>query len=406
MPGSSQPVAKPPAGLQPSLRRRGLVFLGLAVAAAGFTMSLQLGVNSNFVADEMGLSGFEQGLLETARETCGIVALGVLAVLAGFAEPLLAAAMLALFGLGIGGYAFVHDYLWLVLVSLVWSQGLHVWMPLPNSMALALAEPGRAGRRLGQMQAAAAAGSALGLLAALLLSLAGVTIRPLFLLAGAAGLLAAAACLGIPRAIKTPGPRLVFRRRYGLYYLLNFLDGWRKQIFVAFAGFMLVRMYGTDIKTMLILWIAIQAVAWVAAPGVGRLIDRIGERRALVFYFACLTLFFVGYAVIHDKLVLYALYVVNGGFMVFSMALTTYVNRIAPPSEHTPTLSMGVAMNHVAAVLMPLVGGLLWKFAGYQWTFFVGAAAAALSVLAALRIPCHEPPGTKGDSPWNAPSSS
>ncbi|MGB2781534.1 MAG: hypothetical protein WBD63_08670, partial [Phycisphaerae bacterium] len=107
--------------MQPSLRRRGLVFLGLAVAAAGFTMSLQLGVNSNFVADEMGLSGFEQGLLETARETCGIVALGVLAVLAGFAEPLLAAAMLALFGLGIGGYAFVHDYLWLVLVSLVWS---------------------------------------------------------------------------------------------------------------------------------------------------------------------------------------------------------------------------------------------------------------------------------------------
>jgi MFS family permease len=84
-------------------------------------------------------------------------------------------------------------------------------------------------------------------------------------------------------------------------------------------------------------------------------------------------------------------YVVNGAFAVFSMALTTYVNRIAPPREHTPTLSMGVAMNHVAAVFMPFVGGVLWKFAGYQWTFFVGAAAAALSVLAALRLPRHEP---------------
>ena len=392
MPDASETLAEPPAGPLSALgRRRGLVFLSLAVAFAGFTMSLQLGVNSNFVAEEMGLSGFEQGLLETCREVCGIVALGVLAILAGVAEPLVAAAMLVLFGLGIGGYAFVHDYLWLVLVSLVWSQGLHVWMPLPNSMALALAEPGRAGRRVGQVHAAGAAGSGLGLVAALVLYLMGVKIRPLFLVAGAAGLLAAVACLGIPRNIKTPGPRLVFRRKYSLFYLLNFLEGWRKQIFVAFAGFMLVRMYGADLRTMLLLWIAIRAIGWVASPPVGRLIDRVGERRTLVFYFVCLTLFFIGYAVIQNKFVLYAIYVVNGAFVVFSMALTTYVNRIAPPREHTPTLSMGVAMNHVAAVLMPLVGGLLWKFAGYQWTFLAGAVATALSVLAALRLPRHEP---------------
>ena len=396
MPGTFTIAAEPPAAsfLAGHHRRRGLIFLGLMVAFAGFTMSLQLGVNSNFVAQEMGLSGFEQGLLETVREMCGIVALGVLAILAGFPEPLVAAAMLALLGLGICGYAFVHDYVWLVLVSLVWSQGLHVWMPLPKSMALALAEPGRAGRRLGQVQAAGAAGAGLGLVAALVLYLVGVKIRPLFIVAGAAAILAAAACLGIPRAIKTPGPRLVFRRKYSLFYLLNFLNGWRKQIFVAFAGFLLVRMYEADLATMLGLWIAIQAIGWLAAPPVGRLIDRIGERRTMVFYFACVTLFFIGYAVIQNKFVLYAVYIVNGAFAVFSMALTTYVNRIAPPREHTPTLSMGVAMDHVAAVLMPLVGGLLWKFAGYQWTFFLGAGAAAMSVVAALRIPRHEPART------------
>ena len=131
---------------------------------------------------------------------------------------------------------------------------------------------------------------------------------------------------------------------------------------------------------------------------IGQIAQPVEQRRVfpdvgkiLVFYFACLTLFFIGYAVIQSKFVLYAVYVVNGAFVVFSMALTTYVNRIAPPREHTPTLSMGVAMNHIAAVLMPLVGGLLWKFAGYQWTFFVGATAAALSVLGALRLPRHEP---------------
>jgi len=82
---------------------------------------------------------------------------------------------------------------------------------------------------------------------------------------------------------------------------------------------------------------------------------------------------------------------------VFAMALTTYVNRIAPPREHTPTLSMGVAMNHVAAVVMPFAGGLAWRYVGYELTFLIGAAAAAVSVLVALRIPRRRAPGAEPD---------
>ena len=72
------------------------------------------------------------------------------------------------------------------------------------------------------------------------------------------------------------------------------------------------------------------------------------------------------------------------------IALTTYVRRIAPPEEHTPTLSMGVAMNHVAAVVMPLVGGLVWAHFSYQWTFAIGAAAALTSIAVVARLPAHE----------------
>ena len=368
-------------------RRRGLIFLALAVGAVGFSLALQMGLNANFVADEMHLTGLEQGLLETFRESCGIIALGVLALLAGLAEPLVGAGMLVLLAAGLSGYAFVPDYLWLVLMSLLWSQGLHVWMPLPRSMALALAEPGRTGRRMGQVQAAGAAGMGVGLLAALALVKAGVRIRPLYVVAGAAALLGSAACLGIPRRLKTPGPRFVLRRKYGLFYALSFLEGWRKQIFIAFAGFLLVKRYHTPLETMLLLWVITQGIGWVASPLVGRLIDRVGERKVLALYFSCLTVFFVGYALVRSVPVLYGLFVIDNAFFVFTMALATYVGRIAPPSEHTPTLSMGVAMNHVAAVTMPLAGGLLWKYLGYQWTFLIGAVAAALSVLVALKVP-------------------
>ena len=393
MSGEPETAIELPVEAAPGLahRRRGLLFVGLAVAGVSFMLTLQLGLNSNFVAQEMDLTGLRQGLLETFRESCGILAFLVLAILAGLAEPFVAAAALLLMAVGLGAYAFVPDYLWLVLANLVWSQGFHVWVPLPNSMTLALAEPGRAGHRLGQVRAAGAAGAGAGLVVALVLVWAKVPIRPLYLVAGAAGLLAAAACLGIPRRIKTPGPRLVFRRRYWLYYLLSFLEGWRKQIFVAFAGFLLVRIYGTPLRTILLLWMCIQVITYLASPFVGRLIDRLGERRILVFYFACLTMFFLGYAVIPNRYVLYGLYVADSAFFVLAMALTTYVNRIAPKSEHTPTLSMGVAVNHVGAVAMPLIGGLLWRYAGHQWAFLIGAGAAALSILAALRLPPHTP---------------
>jgi len=374
---------------QEARRHRGRRFLAAAVAAVGFAMALQMGMNANFLADDLGLSGSQVGILEAFRESCGIWALGILALLAGFAEPLVGSAMLVLFAVGIGGYALVPDFFWVILTSLVWSQGLHVWMPLPASLAMGLAEPGRAGLRLGQIQSAGAAGFFSGLLGGYVLTRLGVTIRPLYYLAGLMALLAAGLCLGIPRGMHTERPRLVFRRRYGLYYLLCFLEGWRKQIAICFASYLLVREYGTPLTTVLTLHAVVQLIGTLSSAAVGRLIDRIGERRVLVFYFASLTCFFVGYALIGIPWILYLLFIADSSFFVLGMALNTYVNRLVPDAERTPTLSMGVAMNHAAAVTMPLVGGALWVTLGHQWTFLAGALAAGLSVIVALRVPRH-----------------
>jgi MFS family permease len=368
-------------------RTRSMRFLCLAVGSISFALVLQIGLNSNFAVDVMKLSGFQQGLLEAFRESCGIFALGILTLLAGLAEPLIGTVVLIIFGFGLASYAFVHHYFWLVIASLVWSQGLHIWMPLPNSMGLALAEPGFEGRRIAKIQAAGSAGSGVGLALALILTLAGMHIRPLYIFAGVAAILAAGCCLFIPRQIRAEKPRLVMRKEYGLYYLLNFLEGWRKQIFMAFSGYLLVSTYGTPLWLMLVLWMIVNVVGWFSSPAVGRLIDRIGERKVLVFYYSFMTLCFIGYATIHLKYLLYGVYLLDSSFFVFAMALTTYIGRLTTPAEKTLTLSMGVAFNHISAVLMPLIGGLVWKYFGYRWTFIIGAFAAAASIIAAMRVP-------------------
>lgn len=110
----------------------------------------------------------------------------------------------------------------------------------------------------------------------------------------------------------------------------------------------------------------------------------------------------MGYALIGIPWVLYLLFIADSSFFVFGMALNTYVNRLVPDGERTPTLSMGVAMNHAAAVAMPLAGGALWVTLGHQWTFMAGAAAAAVSVIAALRLPRHDPSPSHAGAPAGA----
>jgi len=377
-------------------RRRGLFFIGCAAAGVGLALSLQLGLNSNFAVDELGLSGLQQGIVETFRESCGIFVLVLMALLASVAEPLIAFLALLLFGVGLGAYCFVPDFTWLIIASLVWSQGFHLWIPLPDSMTLAIAEPGRTGYRLGQIRSAFAVGSASGLVVAWILvwnEL--ITLRPLYLLAGGAALLGALACLGIPCKEKIKRPRLVFRTRYKLYYMLTFLEGWRKQVCIAFAGFLLVKKYGTPVETMLMLWLVVHVAGWVMAPLIGKMIDRVGERRALVSYYTLLTVVFCGYGFVESRVFLQGLFIMDNMLFAFVMAQTMYVNRIAPPEEHTATLSMGVAMNHVASVIMPLTGGLLWNYFGYRWAFLTGVVAAALSIVVALQLPPHTPAASR-----------
>ncbi|HUW84213.1 MAG TPA: MFS transporter [Phycisphaerae bacterium] len=373
--------------------QRGLWMLAISILCLNFGLAGHMSMNANFLQELIHVTPWQMGYLEAVREACGIASFALIAVLAGMAEPSLAAAMLLLVGVGLTGYVAADSVKGVIAFSVIWSVGFHLWIPLSTSMTLAFARAGHAAERLGQMRAVGAVGSLLGLGAIVVLAsgrlpaIGAVGMRYLFVLCGCVVLVAAIASSRIT-GLKRPSvvKPWAFKRRYALYYLLSFLEGWRKQIFLSFATFALVREYGAPVYHIATLMFINLGINLFLAPTVGRWIDRVGERAVLSMYYPTLAVVFVLYALIPYRTWLYALYVVDNVLFVLALALPSYLNRVADPDDRRQCLAMGVTMNHIAAVLMPLVGGMLWQRYGYQIPFYCGAAVALVSLMVCQKI--------------------
>jgi len=372
--------------------RRNLILLGAGAFCLSFGFSTFLGMANNFMAQDLGMEPGQLGVLEACRETPGILSAVLGGILIYLAEPRLASLALSVMGAGFISMFFVRGWGQFLAASLLWSTGFHVWAPLSATLVLGVAETGQEGKRMGQVGAAGSVAGPLALgmifLVSRYFSIHGqeVPFRPMFVLAGLAVLVAA---LGISRVhvrnFYQRKERIVIKPEYRLYYLLTFLDGCRKQIFSTFAIFVLVKVYHTNVGTVALLMAVNGILGGIVSPRVGRLVDSWGEKRALTLNYCLIVLVFVGYALSRNPHVLYGLYCADSVLFTFNVALSTYLKRIARPEDVRPTLAMGTSSNHVAAVITPLVGGLLWASIGYQ-PVFMGGAVVALMALAATRL--------------------
>ncbi|MHB0911968.1 MAG: MFS transporter [Armatimonadota bacterium] len=372
-----------------TLARRGtrdLRLLAFTMFSAMFGFGALTAAYSNFAVQALRLGPREIGIVESSRELPGFLIFAVAALTMRLAEPVLASISLWLVAGGVAAYAVVGGMPSLIVFSIIWSTGLHAWMTLQPAMTLALSDEHSRGKRLGQMSGAASLGMVCGMGLVLLVGRQ-IGFASIFL---ASSVWIAAGAVSVSRISREIGhlekPRLVFKRRYSRYYLLTLLDGCRRQVFATFAIFVLVRSYGTPLAWVAGLMIVNSLANMLLAPKVGRLIDRIGERKVLTACYGTLILVFLGYAVIRSRELLFLLYLIDNSLFLGSMALSTYLHKIAKPADLMPSLAMGVSMNHIAAVAVPIVGGLLWARFDYPVIFIGGAAVAAVSVLASTRL--------------------
>ena len=120
-------------------------------------------------------------------------------------------------------------------------------------------------------------------------------------------------------------------------------------------------------------------------PLIGRGIVRFGERKLLSLEYLSLVAIFVAYATVQSRWLIMVLYVLDQIFFNFSMAIQTYFQKIADPKDIASSISISFAINHIAAVTLPVLGGALWMI-DYRIPFLGGAVFSFISFLAVQKI--------------------
>ncbi|MCR9127575.1 MAG: MFS transporter [Rhodobacteraceae bacterium] len=382
--------------------RRPVTLLFLMAAAMPLAFATWSALLNNFVIEAAGFDGSDIGWLHTVREIPGFLAVGVIAIIMFMREQVLGVVALILLGAATAVTAWFPSMGGILTITMLSSIGFHYYETVNQSLQLQWLDKARAPQVLGWLLAAASGATLLSYgLIVLLWEPLGLTYNMVYLAAGGATVvLALFALLAYPQFEgSTPQiKRMVLRRRYWLYYALQFMSGARRQIFVVFAGFMMVEKFGFDVHEVTALYMINLVMNMAAAPLIGKAVGVWGERRALVFEYLGLTLVFLAYGGIYvfgwGILLAAVLYVLDHMFFALALALKTYFQKIADPADIAPTAAVAFTINHVAAVFLPAALGYVWLVSPGA-VFGIAAAMAMTSLILALMIPRHPEPGNE-----------
>jgi len=173
--------------------------------------------------------------------------------------------------------------------------------------------------------------------------------------------------------------QLVLKKQYWLFYFLTFMAGARRQIFMAFAVFLMVKKFGFSVQDITLLFLLNNGINFFINPLIGKFIVKYGERKLLSIEYFFLILVFIAYAFVDSKLLVGVLYVLDHIFFNFSTGINTYFQKIADPRDIAASAAVGFTINHIAAVVLPVIGGLLWMV-DYKIPFLAGAFFSFISL--------------------------
>lgn len=371
----------------------------LASAAFGFSLNAQQNIVANFFEDDLGLSGSEFGYITAIREVPGFLLIFLTALFYRLSLPTLTAGALVLLAIGYAFFGTATTFWGVAPWVVISSVGYHTFLQTQTALGMSLTTEGRSGHILGRLSAVGYGGALVGMAVMMLAFNDGwLDFQAAFVVCGLAALVAGLAILRFPHfrngeAIAEVARRqpIVLRWDYRYYYLLSILDGGRQQILFSFGLWVLVHHFALEVPVISALLMAITALGLAVGSWIGRTLDREGERRVLAWTNVGYVVSLLGYALIDNVVVAVACYLIYSLiFPISPMGASTYLRKIATTADVAPSLAMGVSMQHVAAIVVPVATGYVLNFVGYQVPFLVASVFAALTFLATRHLAPEE----------------
>jgi len=371
-------------------------FLWLLSFAASLAFATWQTLLNNFAIEQAGFGGVEIGILQSLREVPGFLAFTTVFVLLLLREQTFVLLSVGLLGLGVTLTGFFPQEYAFYLTTILMSVGFHYFFTVQKSLALQWIEAEHTPVTLGRLSAARSYAAILVFAGIWLgLEIWHIAFAWLYLLAGAATILVAVwTWRAFPRfSHKVPQHKhLLMRRRYWLYYALTFMGGARRQIFVVFAGFLMVEKFGYGASDIALLFLINHLINTWAAPRVGKLVARWGERRALSIEYVGLIVIFSCYAFVDVAWLAGLLYVLDHLLFAMAIAIESYFKKIAEPKDIASTAGISFTINHIAAVVIPIIFGIVWMESRAA-VFLMGAVMAFGSLLLARLVPADPAAG-------------
>tara|TARA_B100001750_G_C15438079_1_gene562029 strand:+ start:164 stop:1300 length:1137 start_codon:yes stop_codon:yes gene_type:complete len=358
---------------------------------------------NNFLSDTYNMDAMSRGELEFPRELPGFLVAAFAGLLFFWSELKMAVLAMILMAVGLAGLGFYGDNYGLMLTSMIiWSIGMHLQMPVTKTISLQLAGKDKGATMLGRL-GGIRTGAAIvgGILLWMGLGETSLGYSPVFVLAALVSLVGGYS-YWVMRPIEGHTgnrPTFIMRKRYTLFYLLNILFGARKQIFITFGPWVLIKVFGEPVSTIAWLHLVASGIGMFFSPQLGKIIDRFGERLVLMVDAVLLVGVCIGYGFAEGMGlgsmavdIIYASFVLDLVLFNVGIARTTYASKIsAKKDDLTATLSLGITIDHAVSMSIPTLGGLVWVVYGYQHVFIGAAIVALLTLLATSFITIPRP---------------
>jgi predicted MFS family arabinose efflux permease len=370
------------------------MFRYLAVLTAASTAAMQ-GYSilfNNYAVETIHLEGIHIGVIQSVREIPGFFALTAIYVMMVIREHRLAAFSVALLGFGVALTGFFPTFGGVAVTTVIMSVGFHYYETVNQSLTLQYFSIHQSPLVMGKLRSLAAIAS---IVSAAIIWCMGFFMgyKAMFMVVGGVVFLAGIwACFRDPTHADVPPQklRMFLKRRYWLYYMLTFMSGARRQIYMVFSMFLMVKVFHFSVQTITVLFIVNNIINWIINPMIGRAINAFGERTLCTIEYAGVIMVFLTYAYASSKWVVAGMYIIDYILFNFAVAIRTYFQKIADPEDIAPTSAVGFTINHIAAVFLPVLGGYLWMV-NYQLPFIMGAALGVVSLILAqfIKVPSH-----------------